>query len=84
MASELVTNALQHGTPHRRLTLWRTPTKVICQVENEGAISDPLAGRRCLHPRAGRGMGLWIVHQLSDLVEMRNGARTTIRAHLAT
>jgi anti-sigma regulatory factor (Ser/Thr protein kinase) len=82
VANELATNALRHGAPLRQLTIWRTCKKVICQVENEGAISDPLAGRRSPEPRAGHGMGLWIVHQLSDLVEMRDGTRTTVRAHL--
>ena len=83
VANELATNALRHGAPLRQVTLWRTPEKVICQVENEGAISDPLAGRRHPEPKAVRGMGLWIVHQLSDLVEVRDGTRTTVRAHLA-
>ncbi len=83
VANELVTNALRHGVPQRQLTVWGTPEEMICQVENEGAISDPLAGRRNPHPRAEHGMGLWIVHQLSDLVEMRDGTRTTVRAHLA-
>ena len=82
VADELVTNALRHGDPQRQLTVWGTSDEMICQVENEGAISDPLAGRRNPRPRADNGMGLWIVHQLSDLVEMRDGVRTTVRAHL--
>ena len=83
VANELVTNALRHGAPHRQLTVWGTSEEMVCQVENEGAISDPLAGRRNPRPRAENGMGLWLVHQLSDLVEMRDGTRTTVRAHLA-
>jgi anti-sigma regulatory factor (Ser/Thr protein kinase) len=83
VASELVTNALRHGSPQRRLTIWGTSEEMICQVENEGAISDPLAGRRDPHAGADRGMGLWIVHQLAELVEIRGGKRTTVRAHLA-
>jgi anti-sigma regulatory factor (Ser/Thr protein kinase) len=83
VTNELVTNALRHGVPQRQLTVWGTSEEMICQVENEGAISDPLAGRRYPHPRAEHGMGLWIVHQLSDLVEVRDGTRTTVRAHLA-
>ncbi len=83
VANELVTNALRHGAPQRQLTVWGTSEEMVCQVENEGAISDPLAGRRNPQPRAENGTGLWIVHQLSDLVEMRDGARTTVRAHLA-
>jgi anti-sigma regulatory factor (Ser/Thr protein kinase) len=82
VASELATNALRHGDPQRQLTIWGTSDEMICQVENEGAISDPLAGRRNPQPPAEHGLGLWIVHQLSDLVEMRDGRRTTVRAHL--
>jgi anti-sigma regulatory factor (Ser/Thr protein kinase) len=82
VANELVTNALRYGAPRRQLTVWGTSDEMICQVENEGAISDPLAGRRNPLPHAKSGMGLWIVHQLSALVEMRDGARTTVRAHL--
>jgi anti-sigma regulatory factor (Ser/Thr protein kinase) len=83
VANELAANALRHGTPPRLLTLWQASDRVVCQVENEGTISDPLAGRRDPHARAVRGVGLWIVHQLSDLVELRDGVRTTVRAHLS-
>jgi anti-sigma regulatory factor (Ser/Thr protein kinase) len=83
IANELATNAYEHGAPPRRLTLWRALRHLICQVENEGTITDPLVGRRNPDPRPGHGMGLWIVHQLADLVEVRDGNRTTVRAHLA-
>lgn len=83
VANELAANAYEHGTPPRRLMLWRTAGHLICQVENEGAITDPLAGRRNPEHKPGQGMGLWIVHEISDLVEMRDGRRTTVRAHVA-
>ncbi len=83
VANELATNAYEHGAPPRRLTLWRALRHLVCQVENEGTITDPLAGRRNPDPQPGRGMGLWIVHQIADLVEVRDGTRTTVRAHLA-
>jgi hypothetical protein len=60
----------------------QVPGEVVCQVENSGAIADPLAGRRAPERQQDQGVGLWIVHQLCDLVEVRNGARTTVRAHL--
>lgn len=82
VASELAGNALRHGTPPRQLSVWRTREHVVCQVENRGDISDPLAGRRNPGKEPDRGMGLWIVHHLSDLVEVRSGDRTTVRAHL--
>ncbi|MBV8943619.1 MAG: sensor histidine kinase [Solirubrobacterales bacterium] len=82
VASELAGNALRHGAPPRQLWVWQTPGKVVCQAENRGAISDPLAGRRNPGQDPNHGMGLWIVHHLSALVEVRSGDRTTIRAHL--
>jgi anti-sigma regulatory factor (Ser/Thr protein kinase) len=81
VANELAANAYEHGAPPRRLTMWRALRHLICQVENDGAIADPLAGRR--KPQPGHGMGLWIVHQISELVQVRAGRRTTVRAHLA-
>jgi len=84
IANELATNAYEHGAPPRRLTLWRALRHLVCQVENEGTIADPLVGRRNPDPRPGHGMGLWIVHQIADLVEVRDGSRTTVRAHLAS
>jgi anti-sigma regulatory factor (Ser/Thr protein kinase) len=83
VANELAANALRHGAPPRQLTLWQASEEVVCQVENEGAISDPLAGRRDPRARPNQGMGLWIVHHISDLVEQRDGCRTTVRAHLS-
>lgn len=83
VASELAGNALEHGGSPRRLRLWRAGGTLVCQVESRGEISDPLAGRRRPEPSPGAGLGLFIVHQLSDLVEVRTGRSTTIRAHFA-
>ena len=42
---------------------------------------DPLVGRR--RPAEATGLGLWVVHQVCDLVELRTGpAGTTIRTHM--
>lgn len=80
---ELAANTLAHTNEPGRLTLWATRGEVICQVDDTGEITDPLAGKRCPDPGdLGGGRGLWVVHQLSDLVEIRSGpAGTTIRVH---
>jgi anti-sigma regulatory factor (Ser/Thr protein kinase) len=83
IANELASNAIQHGRPPRAIAVWPEDGKVICEVTNDGCISDPLAGRRNPAPDEGRGMGLWIVHHLAVLVEVRTGERTAVRAHLA-
>ena len=84
VTNELASNAVLHGRPPRRVTMWRGPEEIVCEVTNRGAISDPLAGRRKPSADGDMGMGLWIVHHLCKLVELRTGERTTVRAHLAT
>jgi hypothetical protein len=64
--------------------VWGAPGEVICQVEDSGHIHDPLAGRRAPALDAAGGGGLWSVHQLCDLVEVRTGHDgTTVRVHAA-
>jgi anti-sigma regulatory factor (Ser/Thr protein kinase) len=80
---ELAANTLQHTDSSGTLQVWVTPTEVICEVRDGGYIEDPLAGRRCSPDNAGRGHGLWVVHQVCDLVEMRTGTSgTTFRLHM--
>jgi anti-sigma regulatory factor (Ser/Thr protein kinase) len=82
--SELAANTLAHTSGPGTLTLWGTGTEIICQVDDTGHITDPLAGRLRPDPAAGGGgRGLWVVHQLCDLVQIRTGpAGTTIRVHM--
>ena len=81
---ELIANTLAHTNEPGQLTLWTTGSEVICQVHDIGEITDPLAGRPRPDPGGpGGGRGLWVVHQLCDLVEIRTGpAGTTTRVHL--
>lgn len=81
--SEAAANSLRHGGGSGLLASWVTPDEVICQIEDGGTITDPLAGRR----RAERdtdGHGLWVINQMCDLVELRSRpGRTTVRLHLS-
>jgi anti-sigma regulatory factor (Ser/Thr protein kinase) len=83
-AAELAANTLTHTTGPGTLTLWTTDEEVICQVEDQGHITDPLAGSIRPAPDAsGGGRGLWVVHQVGDRVEIQTGpAGTTIRVHM--
>lgn len=62
---------------------WRRDGEVICQIEDTGYISDPLAGRRQRPADALGGHGLWLVNLVCDLVERRTGpAGTVTRLHM--
>lgn len=81
-ASELGANTLRHTSGGGTLRVWDTPLEILCQVEDDGWITDPLAGRR-RRPAAEAGHGLWLVNQVCDLVELRSGqAGTTVRLHM--
>ena len=83
-AAELAANTLSHTTGPGTLTLWATDEEVICQVQDQGHITDPLPGSVRPAPDApGGGRGLWVVHQLGDRVEIQTGpAGTTVRVHM--
>jgi hypothetical protein len=66
------------------LRLWVSGGEVVCQVDDDGQITDPQAGMLRPDPTADDGgRGLWVVRQLCDRVETRPGpAGTTVRGHL--
>lgn len=80
---ELAANTLRHTCGVGTVRVWAGRDEVICEVRDRGYIRDPLAGRRCPAADAGQGHGLWVVHQVCDLVEMRTGpAGTVFRLHM--
>ncbi len=83
-AGELTANSIRHAGGSGILRVWHDAREFICEVADGGYIGDPLAGR--LQPATGApgGHGLWIVHQVCDLVELRSGRDgTTIRLHMS-
>jgi anti-sigma regulatory factor (Ser/Thr protein kinase) len=69
-ASEVIANALRHGTPPVSLHLWRVDASVVCAVTDQGpGFEDPLAG---FVPGGGSDdlpearMGLCLVRSLCD------------------
>lgn len=81
---ELAANTFAHTSEPGTLTLWATGSEIICQVNDTGHITDPLAGRLKPDPvKAGGGRGLWVVQQVCDLAEIRTSAAgTAIRLHM--
>jgi len=83
ISGELVANSLRHGGGSCRLRLWRDGDHLVCTAEDDGHLTDPLAGRRPPTPGQFGGRGLLLVNQLADLVRVhttRHG--TTVYALL--
>jgi anti-sigma regulatory factor (Ser/Thr protein kinase) len=81
-ASEIAANTVRHTSAGGTVQAWQTRDEVVCQVQDQGWIADPLAGRRRPAPDAA-GQGLWVVNQVCDLVEVRTGpAGTATRLHM--
>jgi anti-sigma regulatory factor (Ser/Thr protein kinase) len=82
--SEAAANTLRHTRSSGTLTIWQDAGEIICEIHDEGVITDPLVGRRRPPPDALGGHGLWLVHQVCDLVELRSDSTgTTIRMHMS-
>jgi anti-sigma regulatory factor (Ser/Thr protein kinase) len=81
--SEVAANTVRHAKSPGSLKIWYDTREIICQIQDEGVIRDPLAGQREPSVDATGGHGLWIVHQVCDEVEMNSDdTGTTIRLHM--
>ena len=81
--NELVTNSVRHGGGYGRLRLWSEGNVVVCEVRDRGGIVDPLAGRMRPSPHERGGYGLWLAHQVCDLVQVRTlPSGGVVRVHM--
>jgi anti-sigma regulatory factor (Ser/Thr protein kinase) len=81
--SEVAANTLRHTHASGTLAIWHDADEVVCEIHDEGMITDPQAGRHKPAPDATGGHGLWIVRQVCDLVELTSDANgTTVRMHM--
>jgi len=81
--SEVAANTVRHAQSPGSLKIWYDTKEIVCQIQDEGFITDPLAGRRMPSVDAMGGHGLWIVHRVCDRVEIHSGETgTTIRLHM--
>ncbi len=81
--SELATNSISYGGGSCTLRFWREQHVLMCEVQDEGELHAPLAGRVRPPPLARRGRGLWLANQLCDLVQIRSAsAASVVRIHM--
>jgi anti-sigma regulatory factor (Ser/Thr protein kinase) len=67
-ASEIATNAIQHGGGVEEVRVGRAEGRLVCEIVDRGdGFDDPAAGY--LAPRRGIGTGLWIARQLTWRIE---------------
>ncbi|MFD7131554.1 anti-sigma factor RsbA family regulatory protein [Streptomyces sp. NPDC059894] len=83
--NEATSNSVRHGGGRGTLRLWRTPGFLVAETRDRGRVTDPLLGRR--RPSAlsaAGGRGVWMMHQLCDLVEIRTPpSGLVVRLHMA-
>jgi anti-sigma regulatory factor (Ser/Thr protein kinase) len=77
VAQELAVNTLTHSPGRGLLEVWTADDHLVVQVQDGGRITDPLAGRRPPEP-PHVGHGLFVVHQLADLVRIHRESTGTI------
>ena len=84
VVSELAANSIKYGGGAGTLRLWRDGLSLVCEVRDDGAITDPLAGRRRPSVTTRGKAGLWMVNQVCDLLQIRSapGTGTVVRARL--
>jgi anti-sigma regulatory factor (Ser/Thr protein kinase) len=76
-ASEIAVNSILYSGGGEML-LWRETDRLLCEFRDKGTIEDPLVGRFRPGPRERRGRGIWLAHQLADLVQLRSGPGGTV------
>jgi anti-sigma regulatory factor (Ser/Thr protein kinase) len=83
-ASEVAANTLRHTKAGGTVHLWHDEEEILCQIHDNGVIADRLAGYRIPADDLPGGKGLWLVHQVCDLVEVRSSTTgTTICLHMS-
>ena len=81
--SEVAANTVKHAKSPGSLNIWYDTKEIVCQIHDDGVITDPMAGRREPSLDATGGHGLWIVNQVCDRVDIHSDeSGTTIRLHM--
>jgi anti-sigma regulatory factor (Ser/Thr protein kinase) len=81
--NELATNSVRHGGGSGTLRIWTDADTLLCEVQDQGRITEPLVGRNPPQANQLTGRGLWVVNQLCDLVQIRSTSKgSVVRVHM--
>ncbi len=81
--NEVLTNSVRHGGGGGVLRIWQDDGSLVCEIEDDGSIGDPLADRRRPDPDQLGQRGLWMANQLCDLVQIRaRPSGSVVRLHM--
>ena len=79
---EVMTNSIRHGGGGGTVAVWRSGDALVAEVRDSGRITEPLTGRVLPSFLHEGGRGLWLAHQLCDLVQVRSpSGGTRVRIH---
>ena len=81
-ATEVFTNARQHGGGATAVSVGRVGTHFVCEIADAGpGLDDPLAGFLPPRPLQHSGAGLWVARQATSAVELlrSDGGGLTVR-----
>ena len=82
--NELASNTVRHGGGDGRVEIWVRDGSIWCEVADSGRLDDPFVGRRRPKSTDIGGRGVWIAHQVCDLVQVRSGPDgTRVRIRMA-
>ncbi|HYO40251.1 MAG TPA: sensor histidine kinase [Nocardioidaceae bacterium] len=76
--TEAANNSLRHGGGRGTFRSWRDDDTLTFEVRDGGHITDLLVGRRQPPSSRPHGRGLWLLHQLSDLAQVRSSPDGTV------
>ena len=82
--NEVAGNTVRHSGGLGTLRVWSEGDSIVCEVRDGGLIDDPLVGRARPGQAQEGGIGLWLVNQLCDLVQVRTSDRgSVVRLHMS-
>ena len=76
--NELASNSVRHAGGSGTVRIWGDHGTVVCEVVDAGRLTDPLVGRARPQTAQEGGIGLWLVNQLCDLVQVRSFDQGTV------
>jgi anti-sigma regulatory factor (Ser/Thr protein kinase) len=83
--NEVAANSIRHAGGYGVLRVWREDGALVSEIRDPGVVDDPLVGRRRPTRQQTGGWGVYIAHQVCDLVQLRSGAHgTVVRLHMGT